>query len=149
MDPRNFLDVAFDLAGEYREADWRSAVSRSYYAAFHVANDFMRQCGFHVPQSGDAHGHAWIRLVNSQDARLTRAGRDLNRLRQDRNWADYDLTQPLPHKLAADSVQNAQTLVAILERALTWPSLLGQVIPVMRDFERDVLGDVTWQGPTP
>src|SRR5687767_792931 len=91
MDPRDFLDVAFDLAGEFREADWRSAVSRAYYAAFHVASDFMRQCGFNVPQGEQAHGHAWLRLANSQDASLAQAGQDLHHLRGRRNRADYDL----------------------------------------------------------
>lgn len=149
MNPRDFLDVAFDLAGEFREADWRSAISRSYYAAFHVACDLMRQCGFNVPYSGDAHSHAWIRLFNSQDAQLAQAGRNLHELRRDRNWADYGLSQPLPQRLAADSVRIAETIIDILDRAAASVALLAQVVPVMRDFERDVLGDVTWQAPTP
>jgi len=149
MDPRDFLDVAFDLAGEFREADWRSAISRGYYAAFHVANDFMRRCGFSAPQGGDAHGYAWIRLSNSKDVRLAKAGRDLNDLRQERNAADYGLSQPVVQKQAAHLVRVAETIVSTLDQAAASPTLLAQVIPVMRDFERDVLGDVTWQGPTP
>ena len=127
----------------------RSAVSRGYYAAFHVACDFMRRCGFDVPQTGEAHGHAWVRLANSKDSQLVQAGRNLNFLRQDRNGADYGLSQPLAQNIAANRVRLAETIIGLLDRAATSPALLAQVIPVMCDFERDVLGDVTWHGPTP
>jgi hypothetical protein len=35
MNWRDFLPLAARLAGGTTEADWRSAVSRAYYAAFH------------------------------------------------------------------------------------------------------------------
>jgi uncharacterized protein (UPF0332 family) len=37
MNWRDFLALAARLAGDATEADWRTAVSRAYYAAFHVA----------------------------------------------------------------------------------------------------------------
>ena len=36
MNWRDFLSLAARLAGGATEADWRTAVSRAYYAAFHV-----------------------------------------------------------------------------------------------------------------
>jgi uncharacterized protein (UPF0332 family) len=37
MNPHDFLEVANEWLTGIREAEWRSAVSRAYYAAFHVA----------------------------------------------------------------------------------------------------------------
>ena len=44
MKPRDFLDVADELSDG--EAHWRSAVSRAYYAAFHVARRLLIELGF-------------------------------------------------------------------------------------------------------
>ena len=41
MDEREFLKVALSLLAGASEADWRSAVSRAYYAAFHVARNLV------------------------------------------------------------------------------------------------------------
>jgi hypothetical protein len=46
MDPRDFLDVAGEWVTGTREAEWRSGVSRAYYATFHVARDLLRRCGY-------------------------------------------------------------------------------------------------------
>jgi uncharacterized protein (UPF0332 family) len=40
---RRFLAVAQRLAEGSDEADWRSAISRAYYAAFHVGRDLLHQ----------------------------------------------------------------------------------------------------------
>ena len=39
------------------EAEWRCAVSRAYYAAFHAARDLLSDLGFRVPRAGQAHGY--------------------------------------------------------------------------------------------
>ena len=46
MNGRDFLDVANDLLASPREAAWRSAVSRAYYVAFHVARELLGDLGF-------------------------------------------------------------------------------------------------------
>jgi uncharacterized protein (UPF0332 family) len=149
MDPRDFLDVAFDLAGEAREADWRSAVSRAYYAAFHVASELLARCGFPVPRGDQAHGYGWIRLANCGDAQTVQAAKDLDWLRRNRNRADYDLGRPVSQQHASDLVRLADSIIQVFDQVLASPTLLAQITPVMRDYERDVLGDVSWQGPTP
>jgi hypothetical protein len=37
MDGTGFLHLAVRLSGGATEAEWRSAVSRAYYGAFHLA----------------------------------------------------------------------------------------------------------------
>lgn len=51
MNPRDFLEVANDLLSGDSEAEGRSAISRAYYAAFHVALNLFRCCGFHPPDT--------------------------------------------------------------------------------------------------
>jgi hypothetical protein len=43
MTGREFLTVAIQLAGASTRAEWRSAISRAYYAAFHVARESLEE----------------------------------------------------------------------------------------------------------
>src|SRR5947209_2642605 len=80
-----------DLGTGVREVDWRSAVSRAYYAAFHTARDLLRRCGFVVPRADRAHAYLQMRLFNSGHLDVSQAGNHLETLRRARNVADYDL----------------------------------------------------------
>src|SRR5262249_22533211 len=97
MNPRDFLNVAAALIAGPSEADWRTAGSRAYYAAFHVARNLLRQCGFVVPKADQAHAYLWLRLANCGHPDVTKAGDDLHDLRNVRNQADYDLEMLFPH----------------------------------------------------
>jgi hypothetical protein len=88
MSSRDLLEVADDLLGGLKEAHWRSAVSRAYYAAFHEARLLLRRCGFAVPRGEQAHAYLWLRLSNCGHPDLAHAGAELNDLRSQRNWAD-------------------------------------------------------------
>src|SRR5262249_460451 len=54
MDFRDYLTLARTLAGGATEAEWRTASSRAYYAAFHVARELLADLGFRVPQADRA-----------------------------------------------------------------------------------------------
>jgi uncharacterized protein (UPF0332 family) len=55
MTGRDFLSTARRLAGSGNKSDWRSAVSRAYYAAFHVARDLLAGLRFQPPRADRAH----------------------------------------------------------------------------------------------
>ncbi|HVS37819.1 MAG TPA: hypothetical protein VMS17_19835 [Gemmataceae bacterium] len=46
MNERDFLRLAAVLAGGATEAEWRTAVGRAYYAAFHVARRLLEDLRF-------------------------------------------------------------------------------------------------------
>ena len=46
---RDFLTLAQRWVQGTAEGEWRSAVSRAYYAAFHEARQLLRDLGFQVP----------------------------------------------------------------------------------------------------
>lgn len=144
MDPHDYLEVAWTLLEGDREAEWRSALSRAYYAAFHVARRLLLQCGFAVPRADQAHAFLWLRLSNSGHPDVRKVGIQLNDLRQARNRADYDLERSVDEISALDKVQLAADILELLDSVATEPTVLAQITDAMKIYERDVLREVTW-----
>src|SRR5438132_1043588 len=122
MNSRDFLTLAQRLVSEAAEVSWRSAVSRAYYAAFHVARELLEDMGFAVPRADRAHAYLWRRLSNCGDVKAQAAGHQLNDLRGDRNEADYDLGLSLAQKVASGQVRAAQKIIDIFQAAGTEPT---------------------------
>lgn len=73
------------------EAGFRTAVSRAYYGAFHMAKTFLEELGFPVPANQNAHGFVRNQLVNCGHVIAGPAGSLLADLHQSRIRADYEL----------------------------------------------------------
>jgi uncharacterized protein (UPF0332 family) len=143
MTARDFLTLADRLVTGATEAEWRSAVSRAYYAAFHVARELLTGLGFTVPRQDRAHRHLIYRLTNCGDPGVSQAGRDLDALRGDRNDADYDFNRPVSAAQAPVQVRLAERVIQTLEAAAQEPTRT-RITDAMKVYERDVLQDVTW-----
>jgi uncharacterized protein (UPF0332 family) len=143
MNWRDFLLVATRLAAATTEAEWRTAVSRAYYAAFHVARRLLSDLQFIVPRADRAHQYLVFRLSNSGEAPVEQAGRDLETLRRLRNRADYDEVPPLTQPQAAAAVRVAEGIIQTLDSARVEPART-RIRDAMIAYERDVLHDVTW-----
>jgi uncharacterized protein (UPF0332 family) len=143
MNGRDFLPVARQLAAGTTEAEWRTAISRAYYACFHVARRLLTDLGFTVPRADRAHHYLAFRLSNSGEPAVEQAGRDLETLRRVRDRADYDETPAVPQPQAGAGVQLAEGIIQALDAAR--PELTRtQVRDAIKVYERDVLHDVTW-----
>ena len=147
MNAREFLDVAEELIAGMYEGHWRSGVSRAYYALFHVARILLQGCGFLVPRADRAHVYLSRRLMNSQHVDMIRAGTWLDDLRGLRNVADYDIDEVVSQAEAIANQETAVKAIRLLEDAVALPTVLAQITLAMRDYERDVLRDVTWRAP--
>src|SRR5580704_1421606 len=90
------------------EARYRSAVSRAYYGAYHLAIEFLSGIGFRVSGNSECHEEAYRALLNSGNLDAVTAARLLNDLRNSRNEADYRLTKK---RLAVEA--NARAVIAI------------------------------------
>jgi uncharacterized protein (UPF0332 family) len=143
MTGREFLTLARHLANGTTEAEWRSATSRAYYAAFHIARQFFQDAGFTVARADRAHIYLSRRLLNAGDPHVIKAGSDLNDLRGSRNEADYDLHRPVTQGMAALQVRLAEQIIRFLDAARQEPTRT-QVTDAMKAYERDVLNEVTW-----
>jgi hypothetical protein len=144
MNWRDFLPLAARLAGGTSEAEWRSAVSRAHYTAFHVARRMFTDLKFTVPRADRAHQYLVFRLSNSSEPTIEQAGRDLETLRRLRNRADYDETPVLKQPQSAAAVQLAESTIRALDAAQPEPTRT-KIRDAMIVYERDVLRDVTWQ----
>jgi len=144
MNWRDFLLLAARLAAGTTEADWRTAVSRAYYATFHVARRLFADLNFTVPRAYRAHQYLVFRLSNCGESVVEQAGRNLETLRRLRNRADYDEVPALTQPQAVAAVQLAEGIIQVFDAATQEPARTR-----MRDaivvYERDVLQDVTWR----
>ena len=142
---RDFLTVAIALSAGAAEAEWRSAISRAYYAAFHTAREFLIRLRFRVPAGEQAHAHLWLRLSNTGDVKSDAIGRLLRDLRGRRNNADYDSSRPRTKSNAIDAANDARDLIAIMD-ALAGTTTESALRDGMRMYEKNVLKTDTW-GP--
>jgi hypothetical protein len=145
MDPHEFLRVAAEWATGTCEAEWRSAVSRAYYAAYHVGRQVLTRAGFAIPEGPAGHGAVWLRLANAGQLDIANAGNALRLLRMFRNRADYELGTPFLQKLAISQTEAAQNIVQILDQLAQTPAVLAQVVAAIRVYEENVLRDVTYR----
>ena len=76
-------------------AQLRASISRAYYAAFCIARNYLRD-DLDDPrlkkQNNDVNEHKYVsdELSNSKNRNLSIAGKNLSRLRINRNQADYE-----------------------------------------------------------
>src|SRR6476660_6310795 len=90
-----YLNLAERLITSEPNAEgWRTSVSRSYYAAFHAAIDFLTRAGVQLPKNiGSDHVRVSTILKNCRDADIDTYGNMLANLRGSRVSADYYFDQ--------------------------------------------------------
>ena len=90
MQPERFLDVAQRLAAGNEPEDFRSSISRAYYAVFCRARNHLRSRypSLTIPEDGTAHGFVPDEFRRRGGICMT-VGSHLVRLRDFRNMADY------------------------------------------------------------
>jgi uncharacterized protein (UPF0332 family) len=103
FDWKQYLNLAHELVGDagYQaspEAKQRSSISRAYYAAFCKAREYLRGVpGCSIPRGPKAHQYVIDQFKLSGDRLRRKIGANLDRLRLDRNDADYEnVVQALP-----------------------------------------------------
>ncbi len=93
MRPHDFWLLADRLiANERNPEGLRSAISRAYYAAFLTAEEFLAAMSISLLNKSGVHSELLTILGNTGDAAIHTARGKLDYLRDERNAADYDLT---------------------------------------------------------
>lgn len=123
MDPHDFHSLAERLAGGATAAEYRTAVSRAYYAAFNVGAAHLRNLGFVIGRGAAAHSEVQRCLANAGDPAVAAAASDLGDLHSSRNRADYQLDRVDVEKAANASavVALAADLIRTLDEAFQGP----------------------------
>ena len=120
----DFLILAGKLATNSDEASLRSAVSRAYYGAFHLAIQFLDDIERPVPQNANAHVYVARQLQRSGQPDAYRAGSLLGDLHTERIKADYRLNNPRigTTAFAKRCVERASEIQGSLKRCRAEPA---------------------------
>lgn len=87
----NYLEVADALLRADNEGSWRSATSRSYYGVFGRLREILEtKRGAPFPRRKNIHMAVISALKTDTRPAVIRLGQNLDRLRRERNRADYD-----------------------------------------------------------
>jgi uncharacterized protein (UPF0332 family) len=118
MNGSDFITLAGKLAvTPTDEAAHRTAISRAYYGAFHVARSFLLKLGFRPVANASVHAFIRQYLGASGHPEAYFASSELSYLQAARNRADYDLedTRMASRDFAMKCVEQAHRIVAALD----------------------------------
>ena len=92
MQPNEFLTIALDLAKDSPSAAAkRTAVSRAYYASYHIGANVIQALGGRVGGGPSAHGEVFKSLCGCGVREVEKLGEKIWNLHGWRRKADYDL----------------------------------------------------------
>ncbi|MBC7259155.1 MAG: HEPN domain-containing protein [Chloroflexi bacterium] len=117
FDWSEYLRLAQELVGQDvrpagQEARLRAAISRAYYAAFCEARNCLLAEGRHLSTGHDVHRAVREEFTKSSDKMRRQISQNLDRLRNDRNKADYD---DRVRRLADTAVADIELSRSVLE----------------------------------
>ena len=113
-----FQDTADRLANGGTEGDWRSAISRGYYAVFHYFRSFLLAHGLDIGRGGQAHFNLYVGLWNCGFPHVAVVANRIDVLRTDRVAADYNLSSSLPQAAARSDVRESHAIVTDFQTLL-------------------------------
>lgn len=108
MNPRDFHQLASELCQGNRAVNFRTAISRAYYAVYNVGFEILSGMGFRLSTGSAGHGDVRNRLSNSGEEQIVSIGSKLSTLESMRIKADY--------KLDRKDVENPKTAQAIVRQ---------------------------------
>lgn len=138
MDPRKFLELAQLLASGNAQAErLRTATSRSYYAAYNMSSQILKDMGFRVTHGPGGHGEVRNKLGNSKDPDLEAVSSQLGSLHHNRITADYKLEDQMAEKQknVQAHVEQAKRMIKILETRCSG-SGRESIISAIQEWER-------------
>ncbi len=117
-----YLHLAHELGGQTlslanQEARLRAAISRAYYAVFCKCRNRLRDKENHrIPPGGKAHQYVCNEFKRSMNKLRRQIGQTLERLRSDRNKADYDDKITMLDLLVKTDLALADNIISILNK---------------------------------
>ena len=88
---KKFYDVGTHLKNYSNEEEYqRSSISRYYYSVFHQAKEYYETSFRRILPSNNIHSELIKELENSPFEEENKLGQKIRKLRNDRNYADYN-----------------------------------------------------------
>ena len=94
---QEFRDTAHRLGQGLTEGDWRSAISRAYYAVFHHFRSFLLSNNLDLGRGGQSHFNLYSGLLNCGFPAVSVIGSRIDSLREARVRADYEMGSDAVH----------------------------------------------------
>lgn len=131
MDPNEFVDFSGKIVG-HGPAGARSAVSRAYYGAYHLALSILEDVGCSPPGRRNSHDLVPQFLIASSQGDAIDAGHLLSDLHSERIKADYRLDNPDVEtekfaKLGVETAHNVRSHLQAFRVACDEPSILQKL----------------------
>lgn len=112
-----FLSLAERLVADADEEALRSAISRAYYAAFHVAYTYVLMVNRYPGRKRLRHMEVWNAFVDAPATVGLPIGVQGAKLLQDRHSADYATTFPGRLREKADeAIRDARAIIDAVDR---------------------------------
>ena len=140
MRPQAYLDVAEELARTGGAARLRSAVSRAYYAVYHLATQATAELG--GPARSSSHDVIGDRYLVSQDPDVSALGQRFLNLKAARHRADYkladgaDVDEPVSVAALMHEARELAGAFADLPRGALREAAAGAVVAYERMYRR-------------
>ena len=135
MDGRAFLDSARHLLTAPSEANWRSAVNRSYYAVLNEAWSALDRWGVSLPGQPDIDAFVLSRFDTVPNSDLLRVADALKQLGDARDHGDYSLGVTGLFGNGTEALRLlrlAQTAIDLLDQVEADPGRCATVIAAIR-----------------
>ena len=118
MEPVEFIKFAEYCAGNIPgEASARSAVSRAYYAAYHVSSSYLEKKSIPVLTGRGGKHTAIIRTVHAMShPESQRYSGLLQSLKNQRERADYAIRDPMVSERMSKAIRNAHEIIQWFEQ---------------------------------
>jgi uncharacterized protein (UPF0332 family) len=119
FDWSHYIDMAQELFGQssvsfHKDADLRCSISRAYYGTFHKARHRLND-KWDIVVSKTASAHSQVRKEFKDKGHL-RIAANLNRMRIDRNLADYEDSVPNLDAVAKENLKRANEIILALKQ---------------------------------
>ena len=117
FDWSHYLDLAIELyeqaeSSGHRDANWRSSISRAYYATYHQSRQLLKdKWGIAVSKDTATHGQVRSEFLNKRQYSIAKK---LKRMRIDRNKADYDDRFVNLEETVQINIERAKKVISIL-----------------------------------
>lgn len=118
MNPRDFLNTAKGLLERDNPANCRSIFNRSYYAAYNVGVNLLKNAGIPINENATGHGQVKNYLGNCDIQEIKEAQSKLSSLSSQRIRADYRLCEKSVEKRAnaEKALLTAESIIESLDK---------------------------------
>lgn len=133
MNPRQYLDLAERLVQGPGTAEYRTSISRAYYAAYKVADQFLVRMGF-AASTANYHVTLQRRLLNSGDDELKQIGGSFGDFHRRRIRADYrmDDARVEERNLAETACAEARRIINVFDSCPIYSKRWKQIQEAIR-----------------